>query len=58
MFIKGPSKFRKRARYGNVNTPVSLVDVGWTLFDLLSGSAQQKNKKDLFKNKLFPVFFS
>lgn len=55
LFIKGPSKFRKKARYGNVNTPVTLVDVGWTLFDLLGGTALQQNKESLLKKKLFPV---
>ena len=55
LFIKGPSKFRKKARYGNINTPVTLVDVGWTLFDLLGGTALQRNKTGLLKKKLFPV---
>ena len=55
LFIKGPSKFRQKARYGNVNTPVSLVDVGWTLFDLLGSTVLQKNKTTFFQQKLFPV---
>lgn len=55
LFIKGPSKFRKKARYGNVNTSVTLVDVGWTLFDLLGSTVLQKNKTSLFEKKLFPV---
>ena len=55
LFIKGPSKFRKKARYGNVNTPVTLVDVGWTLFNLLGGTVLQQNKTTLLKKKLFPV---
>ena len=54
LFVKGPSKFRKKANYGNVNTPVTLVDLGWTLFDLL-GSAVVQQKTALSHKKLFPV---
>ena len=54
LFIKAPSKFRKKARYGNVNTPVTLVDLGWTLLDLL-GSTVLQQKTALPHEKLFPV---
>ena len=55
LFIKSPSKFRQKARYGNVNMPVTLVDVGWTLFDLLGDTVFHQNKTTLLQKKLFPV---
>ena len=50
LFIKGLSRFRKKARYGNVTQAVSLVDVGATFFDLL-GFQRMKD----FQNKIFPA---
>ena len=55
LFIKGLSRIGKKAFYGNINTPVTLVDVGWTLLDLLDSSALQQKKQALQKGKLFPV---
>ena len=54
LFIKGLSKYRKKARYGNINTPVTLVDLGWTLFDLLNSLMLEKKKTALSQKKLFP----
>ena len=56
LFIKGLSRFRKKARYGNVNRPVTVVDVGWTLFDLLDSPVLQQKKTSILRKKLFPVF--
>ncbi|MDE0118471.1 MAG: sulfatase-like hydrolase/transferase [Bdellovibrionales bacterium] len=55
LFIKGLSKFGKKARYGNVDIPVTLVDVGWTLFDLLGSEVLQQKKTEFSSKKLFPV---
>ena len=50
LFIKGLSRFRKKARYGNVTQAVSLVDVGATFFDLLDFQRMES-----FQKKIFPV---
>ena len=52
LFIKGLSRFGKKAPYGNVNFPVTLVDVGWTLFDLMKSEMLNQKKPE---EKLFPV---
>ncbi len=50
LFIKGLSRFRKKARYGNVTQAISLVDVGATFFDLLDFQRMES-----FQKKIFPV---